>query len=51
LQEEFYEDDDVELEMAANPKDPNAPTPEGSTMSTAVGQQLVIHEFCFIFSL
>ena len=23
--EEFYEDDDIELEMAANPKDPNAP--------------------------
>ena len=27
--EEFYEDDDIELEMAANPKDPNAPSPEG----------------------
>lgn len=39
---EFYEDDDIELEMAANPKDPNAPSPEGSTMSPAVGPQLVI---------
>jgi len=39
--EEFYEDDDVELEMAANPKDPNAPTPEGNTMMPAVGPQLV----------
>ena len=40
--EEFYEDDDIELEMAANPKDPNAPNPEGSTMTPAVGPQLVI---------
>jgi acyl-CoA synthetase (AMP-forming)/AMP-acid ligase II len=39
---EFYEDDDIELEMAANPKDPNAPSPEGSTMAPAVGPQLVI---------
>ena len=39
---EFYEDDDIELEMAANPKDPNAPNPEGSTMTPALGQQLVI---------
>lgn len=29
---EFYEDDDIELEIAANPKDPNAPKPEGSFM-------------------
>lgn len=27
---EFYEDDDIELEIAANPKDPNAPKPEGT---------------------
>jgi hypothetical protein len=27
---EFYEDDDIELEIAANPKDPNAPKPEGN---------------------
>ena len=40
--EEFYEDDDIELEMAANPKDPNAPSPEGSTMTPALGPQLVI---------
>ncbi|CAH2010640.1 unnamed protein product [Acanthoscelides obtectus] len=39
---EFYEDDDIELEIAANPKDPNAPKPEGSCMSPAVGEQLVI---------
>ena len=39
---EFYEDDDIELEMAANPKDPNAPNPEGSTMTPAPGPQLVI---------
>jgi len=39
---EFYEDDDVELEMAANNKDPNAPEPEGSGMAPAVGPQLVI---------
>ncbi|KAH1010868.1 hypothetical protein HUJ05_005106 [Dendroctonus ponderosae] len=39
---EFYEDDDIELELAANPKDPNAPKPEGSFMSPAVGEQLTI---------
>ncbi|KAJ8974242.1 hypothetical protein NQ317_006324 [Molorchus minor] len=39
---EFYEDDDIELEIAANPKDPNAPKPEGSCMSPAVGEQLII---------
>lgn len=30
---EFYEDNDIELEIAANPKDPNAPKPEGLTMT------------------
>ncbi|VVC99775.1 unnamed protein product [Leptidea sinapis] len=39
---EFYEDDDIELELAANPKDPNAPKPEGGTMTPAVGEQLVV---------
>nr|XP_024219685.1 disco-interacting protein 2 [Halyomorpha halys] len=39
---EFYEDDDIELEIAANPKDPNAPKPEGATMTPAVGEQLVV---------
>ncbi|XP_040564455.1 disco-interacting protein 2 homolog A isoform X2 [Lepeophtheirus salmonis] len=39
---EFYEDDDIELEMVANSKDPNAPSPEGSTMTPAVGAQLII---------
>jgi len=39
---EFYEDDDKELEIAANNKDPSAPLPEGSAMSPAVGPQLEI---------
>lgn len=39
---EFYEDDDIELEIAANPKDPNAPKPEGSSMTPAMGEQLVV---------
>nr|XP_022914751.1 disco-interacting protein 2 homolog A isoform X2 [Onthophagus taurus] len=39
---EFYEDDDIELEIAANPKDPNAPKPEGGYMTPAVGEQLVV---------
>ncbi|XP_071446233.1 disco-interacting protein 2 homolog C [Hetaerina americana] len=39
---EFYEDDDIELEIAANPKDPNAPKPEGGCMTAAVGEQLVV---------
>lgn len=39
---EFYEDDDIELEIAANPKDPNAPKPEGGTMTPAIGEQLVV---------
>ena len=37
---EFYEDDDKELELAANNRDPAAPTPEGTSMSPAVGSQL-----------
>lgn len=39
---EFYEDNDIELEIAANPKDPNAPKPEGSTMTPVTGEQLVV---------
>lgn len=39
---EFYEDDDIELELAANPKDPNAPKPEGGPMTPALGEQLII---------
>lgn len=39
---EFYEDDDIELEIAANPKDPNAPKPEGGCMTPAIGEQLVV---------
>ncbi|XP_076286797.1 disco-interacting protein 2 isoform X2 [Lasioglossum baleicum] len=35
---EFYEDDDIELEIAANPKDPNAPKPEGGSMTSAIGE-------------
>lgn len=37
---EFYEDNDIELEIAANPKDPNAPKPEGSCMNPVRGEQL-----------
>ncbi|KAI5735570.1 hypothetical protein M8J77_020137 [Diaphorina citri] len=39
---EFYEDDDIELEIAANPKDPNAPKPEGGVMTPAPGESLVV---------
>ncbi|KAL7012147.1 hypothetical protein ACKWTF_014657 [Chironomus riparius] len=39
---EFYEDNDIELEIAANTKDPNAPRPEGATMTPVQGEQLVI---------
>lgn len=39
---EFYEDNDIELEIAANPKDPNAPKPEGSTMTAVQGEQLTV---------
>ncbi len=37
---EFYEDDDKELELAANNRDPAAPAPEGTSMAPAVGSQL-----------
>ncbi|XP_044766806.1 disco-interacting protein 2 isoform X8 [Coccinella septempunctata] len=39
---EFYQDDDIELEIAANPKDPNAPKPEGGCMTPSLGDPLVI---------
>ncbi|XP_049292775.1 disco-interacting protein 2 isoform X4 [Anopheles funestus] len=39
---EFYEDNDIELEIAANPKDPNAPKPEGSVMTPVQGEQLIV---------
>ncbi|XP_058460793.1 disco-interacting protein 2 isoform X3 [Malaya genurostris] len=39
---EFYEDNDIELEIAANPKDPNAPKPEGSVMTSVQGEQLIV---------
>ncbi|XP_049538770.1 disco-interacting protein 2 isoform X3 [Anopheles darlingi] len=39
---EFYEDNDIELEIAANPKDPNAPKPEGSIMTPVQGEQLIV---------
>ncbi|KAK4328811.1 hypothetical protein Pmani_000786 [Petrolisthes manimaculis] len=39
---EFYVDDEEDLEIAANPKDPNAPRPEGMIMTPARGEQLVI---------
>jgi len=38
---EFYEDDDFELELAAKPIDPDAPKPEGAAMQPSVGPQLV----------
>ena len=37
---EFYEDDDKELELAANNRDPAAPAPEGTAMAPALGSQL-----------
>ena len=37
---EFYEDDDKELELAANNRDPGAPAPEGTSMTPASGPQL-----------
>lgn len=40
---EFYEDDDIELEIAANPKDPNAPKPEGKIKQ----RLLLIHTYVF----
>jgi hypothetical protein len=49
---EFYEDDDIELEIAANPKDPNAPKPEGSSMTSAVGEQLVVRQaYCSVVEI
>ncbi|KAK9881592.1 hypothetical protein WA026_016462 [Henosepilachna vigintioctopunctata] len=39
---EFYQDDDIELEIAANPKDPNAPKPEGGCMTPSLGDPLII---------
>ncbi|XP_076064398.1 disco-interacting protein 2 isoform X2 [Oratosquilla oratoria] len=39
---EFYVDDEEDLEIAANPKDPNAPKPEGMIMTPARGEQLMI---------
>ena len=50
--EEFYEDDDIELEMAANPKDPNAPSPEGMYPDQGAFHDIVSRFFVFIrFSL
>ncbi|XP_047738270.1 disco-interacting protein 2 homolog C isoform X3 [Hyalella azteca] len=39
---EFYVDDEEDLEIAANPKDPNAPKPEGMVMTPAKGETLII---------
>lgn len=41
---EFYLDDEEDLEIAANPKDPNAPKPEGMVMTPARGEQLVVSQ-------
>lgn len=35
-------DDEEDLEIAANPKDPNAPKPEGMVMSPSKGETLVV---------
>lgn len=37
---EFYIDDELDLEKAANQVDPNAPKPEGAIMSPIVGESL-----------
>jgi hypothetical protein len=47
-QTEFYEDDDIELETAANPKDPNAPKPESSSMTSAVGEHGMNMVFMYV---
>lgn len=39
---DFYIDDELDIEKAANQVDPNAPKPEGSTMSPIVGDQLLV---------
>ena len=39
---EFYVDDEEDLEIAANPKDPSAPRPKGKIMNPARGEQLVV---------
>ena len=46
---EFYIDDDTDLEIAANAKDPNDPKPEGNNMSPSVGEPLVVSIFHFFF--
>ena len=38
---EFYEDDDIELELAAYPKEPNAPKPECGPITPVLGNQLL----------
>ena len=47
--EEFYEDDDIELEMAANPKDPNAPSPEGKVIVHRTLSYFVVKISCSYF--
>lgn len=39
---EFYIDDELDIEKAANQVDPNAPKPEGSVMSPIAGEPLVV---------
>lgn len=39
---DFYIDDELDIEKAANQVDPNAPKPEGSVMNPIVGEQLIV---------
>ena len=40
--QEFYIDDETDLERAANQVDPSAPKPEGNTMLPSIGEQLML---------
>lgn len=39
---DFYIDDELDIEKAANQVDPNAPKPEGATMAPVVGDPLTV---------
>lgn len=39
---DFYIDDELDIEKAANQVDPNAPKPEGSVMNPIVGESLIV---------
>ncbi|XP_071943414.1 disco-interacting protein 2 homolog C-like isoform X3 [Antedon mediterranea] len=40
--QEFFLDEEEELELTANQVDPNAPNPEGNTITPAIGEQLTL---------